>query len=195
VNRALIVVDVQNDFCSGGSLAVEGGDRVAARITDWLETQRDRYELIVATMDWHPASDPATDFEHFSDDPDFVHTWPPHCVQGTLGARLHENLRLREGSVIVRKGQTTAAYSGFEGHDDHGVTLAEVLRQKAIDEIDVVGLATDYCVKATALDARTAELKVRVLLPLVAGVDPDTTARSLDEMRAAGVILQSDLVG
>lgn len=190
MKTALIVVDVQNDFCPGGSLAVEGGDGVAAGITALVDAA-DTYDLVVATMDWHPPFDASAppSFEHFAAEPDFVTTWPVHCVQDTPGAAFHPALALPDDAVIVRKGRTTAAYSGFEGATDDGTALPALLQAAAIDAVDVVGLATDHCVRATALDARAAGLHVRVLLPLVAGVAPDTTARALDELRAAGVEL------
>ncbi|MGD9702993.1 MAG: nicotinamidase [Acidimicrobiia bacterium] len=187
MHKALIVVDVQNDFCPGGSLAVADGDIVAERITRWLRAGRERYELVVATMDWHPAPGELPAFGHFSDDPDYETTWPPHCVRRTVGAELHPNLVLPRGSVVIRKGQDDAAYSGFEGRDDAGRTLAEILGRRAIDAVDVVGLATDYCVKATAMDAKALGLTVRVLSSMVAGVAPEATRRAVDEMQAAGI--------
>lgn len=187
MRRALIVVDVQNDFCPGGSLAVEEGDTVASRISQWLVSGDEHYELVVATMDWHPPPGGPVPFDHFSDNPDYANTWPPHCVQGTAGAELHPNLSLPTNTVIVRKGQTEAAYSGFEGHDEHQRPLAELLRREGIDTVDVVGLATDYCVKASAMDAKTQGLSVRVLSRMIAGVAPDSAERALNEMRAAGI--------
>lgn len=187
MSTALIVVDVQNDFCSGGSLAVEGSTGLATAISSFLARGREEYDVVVATMDWHPKPGHLAGFEHFSDDPDYVDTWPPHCVQGTKGARLHPDLSLREGAVVVRKGQTAAAFSGFEGYDERGVSLGDVLRRSAIDQVDVVGLAADYCVKATALDAKELGFAVRVLMKLTAGVAPDSTEQAVREMRAAGV--------
>lgn len=190
MTTALIVVDVQNDFCPGGALGVDGGDAVAAGITAHLDAA-DLYDVVVATMDWHPPFDSAAPeaFEHFAVAPNFVTTWPVHCVQDTPGAAFHPALSLPDDVVLVRKGRTTAAYSGFEGFTDDGTPLPAVLQAAGVSSVDVVGLATDHCVRATALDARAAGLQVRVLLPLVAGVAPDTTARALDEMRAAGVEL------
>ena len=187
MRKALIVVDVQNDFCPGGSLAVDDGDVVATRITQWLESGRERYLVVVATMDWHPAPGNIPAFGHFSDAPDYATTWPPHCVQGTAGAELHPNLVLPSGSVVVRKGQVAAAYSGFEGRDDTGSPLAEILRREGIDTVDVVGLATDYCVKATAMDAKALGLTVGVLTSMVAGVAPASARRALDEMQTVGI--------
>ena len=187
--RALIVVDVQNDFCPGGSLAVEGGDAVAAGVTRWLEEHGELYDTVAATADWHPdpASSADLDFDHFSDDPDYASTWPPHCVAGTHGARFHPSLALPSGAVIVRKGEASAAYSGFEGHDPEGRSLAEVLDGAGVAAVDVVGLATDHCVRATALDAVGLGLQVRLLTPLTAGVAADTSERALSELASAGV--------
>jgi nicotinamidase/pyrazinamidase len=182
------VVDVQNDFCPGGSLEVAGGDLVAARISAYLAgPERERYELVVATMDWHPSPDRRPDFDHFSAHPDYVGTWPPHCVEGTCGAALHPLLTLPDTTVVVRKGQESAAYSGFEGVDGQGETLEDLLERAGVDAVDVVGLATDYCVKATALDARALGYDVRVLGSMVAGVAAASTDTALAEMRAAGV--------
>jgi nicotinamidase/pyrazinamidase len=189
MRRALIVVDVQNDFCPGGSLAVSGGDGVAVRINEWLRSGSEQYALVVATMDWHPPPLAQIPFAHFSDDPNYVDTWPPHCVQGTYGARLHRSLSLPDGAVVVRKGQTAAAYSGFEGCDEHGTGLAEILRRDGIDAVDVVGLATDYCVRATALDAGAQGLSVRVLANMVAGAAPVSTEHAFEEMHAAGIVI------
>lgn len=193
MTKALLVVDVQVDFCPGGSLAVDGGDRVAARINDYLASNAERYEAVIATMDWHPAADAVGDFEHFSTEPDYVDTWPPHCRQGTAGAELHPALSLPDRTVIVRKGQTAAAYSGFEGHDEGKRSLREILQQHGIDEVDVVGLATDYCIAATARDAKALGLEVNVLLPATAGVAADSTERALEEMRATGIDVLEEL--
>ncbi len=127
MRRALIVVDVQNDFCPGGSLAVADGDVVATRISEWIESGGERYEQVVATMDWHPPPGGARPFAHFSDNPDYSTTWPPHCVAGTAGAELHPNLSLPADAIIVRKGQAAAAYSGFEGTDDQAAAARRAL--------------------------------------------------------------------
>lgn len=190
MRKALIVVDVQNDFCEGGSLAVTGGAEVAFRIGEMLhrwqqadEEDRD-YDLIVATRDHHV--DPG---EHFSDDPDFVKSWPPHCVFGTDGAAFHPNLDPQPFAAIFLKGEHQAAYSGFEGKTNNGLNLAEWLRSRQIDDVDVCGLATDHCVRATALDARREGFATRVLTHYVAGVAPETARSALDEMRGAGVTI------
>jgi nicotinamidase/pyrazinamidase len=179
--RALLIVDVQNDFCEGGSLEVVGGQSVARAINDYLATPRD-YAHIVACKDFH--IDPG---EHFSDRPDFAASWPPHCVVGTTGADFHPDLDTSPIEAVFTKGRYTAAYSGFEGTDEDGTSLADWLRQRDIDEVDIVGLATDYCVKETAADAIAADFTTRVLLNLTAGVSPTTSAESVDSVRASGV--------
>ena len=184
MTRALLVVDVQNDFCEGGSLAVTGGAAVASGITEFLEQHKGDYETVVASMDWHIDPGP-----HFADQPDFVDTWPHHCVAGTTGAEFHPNLDRRGIDEVVRKGQHAAAYSAFEGVTFDGRLLASVLGGKDVDAIDVVGIATDYCVRATALDAVASGLPVRVLVDLTAGVAPETTDAAMKEMAAAGVEL------
>ncbi len=176
--RALIVVDVQNDFCEGGSLAVAGGAAVAAAVSERMAG----YEVVVATRDHHV--DPG---DHFSATPDFVHSWPPHCRVGTPGASFHPALDVAPVQAVFSKGEYTAAYSGFEGTDPGGVTLRDWLVERRVDSVDVVGIATDHCVRATALDAVQAGLDTTVLLDLCAGVAPDSTTRALDELRAAGV--------
>ncbi|WP_040687184.1 MULTISPECIES: nicotinamidase [Nocardia] len=187
MNRALIIVDVQNDFCEGGSLAVTGGATVARRITGYLNSAH--YSAVVATRDYH--IDPGG---HFSEHPDYVDTWPPHCRVGTSGADFHPALNTEQIQEIFSKGQYSAAYSGFEGATEDGTGLADWLRERAIDELDIVGIATDHCVRATALDARIEGFDTRVLLDFTAGVAPDTTTAALDRMRAAGVDIEGSVV-
>ena len=182
MTRALIVTDVQNDFCEGGSLAVAGGGDVAAAISGLLRDRAGDYAHVVATRDWHV--DPGA---HFSADPDFVDSWPPHCVVGTPGARFHPALDVSRVEAVFNKGQHAAAYSGFEGATESGERLADWLRARGVDGIDVVGIATDHCVRATALDAVRAGFATRVLTGLCAGVAPESTRAALQEMRAAGV--------
>ena len=181
--RALIVVDVQNDFCEGGSLAVDGGGDVARAISRYLQ-DGDGYAHVVATNDYHV--DPGS---HFSDEPDYASSWPRHCVVGTQGVRFHPDLDITRVEAVFRKGTHAAAYSGFEGVDDAGTPLGDWLREHDVDEVDVVGIATDYCVRATAADAAGAGFATRVLLGLTAGVTPESTAKAIEEMSAAGVEL------
>jgi nicotinamidase/pyrazinamidase len=182
VSRAAIVVDVQNDFCEGGSLAVAGGAAVAAAISAHLSAVD--YAHVVATRDRHV--DPGS---HFSADPDFVDTWPAHCVVGTPGAEFHPALDTQRVEAVFDKGARAAAYSGFEGATAAGEPLAGWLHERGVDAVDVVGIATDHCVRATALDAAREGFATRVLLDLTAGVAPDTVERALTELRAADVEL------
>ena len=180
--RALVIVDVQNDFCEGGSLAVAGGAAVAAGISLVLDKAGDRWDHVVATKDWH--IDPGA---HFSAHPDFVESWPAHCVVGTGGADFHPELRTDRIEAVFHKGEHAAAYSGFEGHTEAGETLADWLRSRGVTEVEVVGIATDHCVRATALDARGAGFDTTVLLELTAGVAQATTDAALQEFRTASV--------
>ncbi|MGO9043696.1 MAG: pyrazinamidase PncA [Mycobacterium sp.] len=181
--RALIIVDVQNDFCAGGSLAVAGGAAVASAINDYLATEPG-YAHVVATQDFHV--DPG---DHFSDRPDFSSSWPPHCVAGTPGARFHPALDTGRIEAVFRKGAHDAGYSGFGGVDEHGTALLDWLRRRGVDEVDVVGIATDHCVRRTAEDAARAGLTTRVLVDLTAAVAEESAAEALGQMRTAGVEL------
>jgi nicotinamidase/pyrazinamidase len=182
--RALMIVDVQNDFCEGGSLAVEGGAATAAAISEYLTAEGPSYAHVIASRDYH--IDPGS---HFSASPDFNRSWPPHCVAGSTGAQFHPDFDTSAVDAVFSKGAHEAAYSAFEGTDDTGAPLGTWLRDHGVDELDVVGIATDYCVRATALDAAKQRFATRVLLRFTAGVDPLTTREALDEMRAAGVEL------
>jgi nicotinamidase/pyrazinamidase len=188
MHRALIVVDVQNDFCEGGNLAVAGGAEVAAATTDLVAEATAGYRHVVATRDHHIAPG-----NHFATNPDFAHSWPPHCVAGTEGVGFHPNFApaVASGAVdaVFDKGAYAAAYSGFEGLDENGTPLAQWLRARQVTEVDIVGIATDHCVRATALDAVREGFRTHVLLDLTAGVAAETTERALEEMRAAGVEL------
>ena len=190
MSRALIVVDVQNDFCEGGSLAVAGGAAVAHRISELLhdrtaaEPQASEYAVAVATQDHHV--DPG---DHFSRHPDFVDSWPRHCVVGTDGVAFHPNLDPQPFSSVFLKGEHAAAYSGFEGRNHDQVGLADWLRSHGITEVDICGIATDHCVRATSIDAVREGFRVRVLGDLCVGVAPETTQRALREMTGAGVTI------
>jgi nicotinamidase/pyrazinamidase len=182
MSRALVVVDVQNDFCEGGSLAVAGGEAVARAIS--AHAAGAGYDHVVATRDHHV--DPGG---HFAEQPDFLDTWPAHCVVGTPGVELHPLLDRRPIEAVFDKGEYAAAYSGFEGSSD-GVRLADWLRGHDVEDVDVVGIATDHCVRATALDAVAAGFRTRVLLDLTAGVADRTVDAALDQLRTAGVQLE-----
>ena len=184
MTRALIVVDVQNDFCEGGSLAVAGGAAVAAAITEHVRTAAGDYAHVVATRDHH--IDPGS---HFTDHPDFLDTWPAHCVVGTDGVALHPALDRSPLEAVFDKGAYAAAYSGFAARAG-AAPLADWLREREVDAVDIVGIATDHCVRATALDAVGNGFATRVLLHLTAGVTEGTTEAALDQLRTAGVELE-----
>ena len=181
--HALIIVDVQNDFCEGGSLAVEGGAAVAADISARLAAGGGQWDHVVATKDYHV--DPGG---HFGEPPDYAVSWPRHCVVGTPGTEFHPDLATDRIEAVFTKGEHAAAYSGFEGQAD-GVSLADWLRERDVSTVDVVGIATDHCVRATALDAARLGLGTTVLLDLTAGVTPPTVDTALTELRAKGVTL------
>lgn len=186
--RALIVVDVQNDFCEGGSLPVTGGAQVArdvdALVQRWAAGGPDApdWDHVVATKDHHV--DPGA---HWSSDPDYATSWPVHCEVGTDGEAFHPDLDPTPFEAVFLKGRHEAAYSGFEGHDADGATLTEWLRGRGVTEVEVCGLATDHCVRATALDAVRAGFGTRLLTRLCAGVAPETTTAALAELEAHGV--------
>jgi nicotinamidase/pyrazinamidase len=184
--RAVIVVDVQNDFCEGGSLAVPGGTGVARAVSEHLA--RGGFDHAVATRDHHV--DPGA---HFSAEPDFVDSWPPHCVVGTTGAQLHPDLATDAIEAVFDKGEHAAAYSGFEARSD-GVLLADWLRERDVTEVEIVGIATDHCVRATALDAAAAGFATAVRLDLTAGVARSTVEAALGQLAAAGVDLRGEPV-
>ena len=183
--RALVIVDVQNDFCEGGSLAVAGGAAVARAISDYLAgPDGGGYDHVLASQDFHV--DPGG---HFSAEPDYFNSWPAHCVADTAGAQFYPDLDTSRIEEIFRKGRYAAAYSGFEGTNQDGDSLDSWLREHGVADVDVVGIATDYCVYATAADAAKAGFATTVLLNLTAGVDPQTTAAAIDQLRSARVAL------
>jgi nicotinamidase/pyrazinamidase len=190
MTRALLVVDVQNDFCEGGSLPVEGGARVASDIGELLhhwtrgDDQAPAYDVVVASKDHH--IDPG---HHWSDHPDFVDSWPVHCEVGTDGEAFHPNLDPQPFDAIFLKGNHDAAYSAFEGRTVDGDALLDWLRAEEVDQVDICGIATDYCVRLTALDARKEGFETRVLGALCAGISPESSERALTEMKAAGVTI------
>jgi nicotinamidase/pyrazinamidase len=184
--KALLVVDVQNDFCEGGSLAVAGGAAIASKISDYLKASN--YDLVVGSRDWHDSDN--NNSGHFADsgsDPDFTNSWPRHCVAGSQGADYHPNLSSELIQTHIFKGQGSHGYSAFEGVTDSSESLAQVLNSKGINELDVVGIATDHCVLASALDANKLGLKVRVISSLTAGVSPESTEKAIDLLVDFGV--------
>ncbi|WP_328417701.1 isochorismatase family protein [Streptomyces violaceus] len=193
MGRGLIVVDVQNDFCEGGSIPVAGGARIASAIAELVERSVGRdYQYVVATRDHH--IDPGS---HFSETPDFRDSFPVHCVAGDEGGEFHPHFApvVTDGKVhaVFFKGAHSASKSGFEGADAEGTSLAEWLRVREVEDVDVVGIATDHCVRATALDAVKAGFRARVLLDYSVGVAPHTTAAALDDFRQAGVAVSGEV--
>lgn len=198
--RALIIVDVQQDFCPGGALPTESGAETALAVSEYLETHHALYDAVVTTQDWH--IEPTG---HFSADPDYRTTWPEHCLAGSEGAALHPDLETDRVDASFRKGLYDAGYSGFEGllapeeavmtgeHEPGqtaaqtlGVALDDWLQEHEIDAVDLVGIATDYCVKATAVDAVDAGYETRVIADLTAWVQEDAGQQALEEMAEAG---------
>lgn len=188
MSKALFIVDVQNDFTERGALGVAGGDEVAARITRFLASHAEDYEIIVASRDWHDGDN--DNGGHFATgEPDFIDSWPVHCVGGTYGAQYDDVFDTSSVTHHLKKGQGKPAYSLFEGVADDGTTAAQLLDAHGIIDIDVVGLATDYCVRASALDAIAHGRRVRVFTDLVAGVHPESSDKALAEIAHAGAEL------
>ncbi|MEU1040934.1 isochorismatase family protein [Streptomyces sp. NPDC005551] len=194
MSRGLIVVDVQNDFCEGGSVPVSGGARIATAVAELVEQSAGGdYRYIVATRDHH--IDPGS---HFSESPDFKDSFPVHCVAGGEGGEFHPHFApvVTGGKVdaVFFKGAHSASKSGFEGADERGTSLADWLRERGVEDVDVVGIATDHCVRATALDALKAGFRARVLLDYCVGVAPDTTATTLKDFQQAGVAVSGAVI-
>jgi nicotinamidase/pyrazinamidase len=185
--RGLLIVDVQNDFIEGGALGCDGGAAVAAGITRFLSDHSNAYATVIASRDWHDAdNDNGGHFAAPGETPDFVTTWPVHCVAGTDGASYHPDLDTSFVHHHVKKGQGVPSYSMFEGATDDGETVVQLLDRHGITDVDVVGIATDYCVLASSKDALGAGRNVRVLTDLVAAVTPETGAAALAELAGLG---------
>lgn len=184
--RALVIVDVQNDFITG-SLAVKDGEEAAQRCAT-LSHSPD-YDVVVTTQDWH-----VNPGDHFSETPDFKDTWPAHCVANTEGAQLSPRMETARIDARFRKGHYKAAYSGFEGETLVGETidLEEFLSRKGVAEVDVVGIATDYCVKATAIDSAKAGFRTRVLTSYCAAVSPESDLEARQEMTSKHVTVVAE---
>jgi len=188
--RTLLIIDVQNDFCEGGSLACEGGAAVAERISSYLKSNKGDYDFVIASRDWHDAHN--TNGGHFAEsgsDPDWVNSWPVHCVAGTPGAEYHQNLDTSFIDIHVEKGQGKPAYSLFEGTTPEGRKITSVFAELGIDSVDVCGIATDYCVLASSMDAREAGYQVRVLADLITGVAAESSNAALQKLEAAGCVV------
>jgi nicotinamidase/pyrazinamidase len=194
--RGLLIVDVQNDFTEGGALGCAGGAAVAAAITRYLAANADDYKVIIASRDWHDAdNDNGGHFAAPGVDPDFVTTWPPHCVGGTPGANYHPDFDTTRVTHHVKKGQGVPSYSMFEGSTDDGKTVAGVLDDHGITTVDVVGIATDYCVLASSKDALGVGRDVTVLTDLVAAVTPETGQAALQELQGLGATVRPTTAG
>ncbi|MEX0160880.1 MULTISPECIES: isochorismatase family protein [unclassified Microbacterium] len=187
MSRALLIVDVQNDFTEGGALAVDGGDAVASAVSAFLAAHATEYDVIIASRDWHDAE--GDNGGHFGEAPDYVDTWPVHCVAGTPGADYDPLLVTDAVTHHVHKGQGRPAYSMFEGATETGDTVGSILTAAGVLEADVVGIATDHCVRASALDAVAHGVRVRILTDLIAGVAPGPSAAALAELAHAGAVL------
>lgn len=187
MTKALLIIDVQNDFCEGGSLAVKGGAAVAAGISEYLSDHSEEFDYVIASRDWHDAgNDNGGHFASQGQTPDFLNTWPVHCVNGTAGAEYHANLELSAIDFHIIKGMGKPSYSIFEGQTPEGKPLADLLEELAVTELEVVGLATDYCVLASSLDAKKAGYEVKVLSNLIAGVAEESSAAALAQLSNAG---------
>jgi len=185
--RALLIVDVQNDFCEGGALGVEGGQAVAKGITSFLKDSAQDYQLIIASRDWHdPDNDNGGHFAPKGEAPNFFTNWPVHCVAGTSGANYHPDLDTTVLTNEIKKGQGIPAYSLFEGVTEDGLTAQQLLQAAGVTRVDVVGIATDHCVLASARDALSLGFEVRVLLDLIAAVSPAAGAEALRELSTQG---------
>lgn len=205
MSRALLIVDVQNDFCEGGSLPVDGGQSVARGITESVGFNRadSRYDYVIASKDWH--INPAGHFATEDTTPDYIDTWPVHCVANTPGAAFHPDLEIAIDEVFL-KGAFTASYSSFDGfaastgelsgqdtsqqQNTAGSSMTTWLDERDVTELDIVGIATDYCVKASALDALRAGYTTKVITSLCAGVNSETSTAALEELRETGVTLE-----
>jgi nicotinamidase/pyrazinamidase len=187
MTNALLIIDVQNDFCEGGALAVAGGASVAAEITKYLVESLGTYDYVIASRDWHSGT--GTNGGHFAvggEAPDYVTTWPVHCVAETFGSEYHPALDVTRIDLHIEKGQGKPAYSIFEGATPEGEEFPSLLSRLGVATVDVAGLATDYCVLASAIDSRTHGLNVRVLSKLVAGVNVETSTEALTKLANAG---------
>ena len=188
MSRALFVIDVQNDFCEGGALACQGGAQVASSITNYLQGGKSNYDKVIASRDWHtPDSANGGHFPAAGIEPDYVNTWPLHCIAGTPGAEYHPNLDSSLVDIHIKKGQDQPGYSIFDGVTESGEKIQDLISRLGITEVDVVGIATDYCVRASALDAKKFGLDVRVITSLTAGVSAASTEAAIDELVDAGV--------
>ncbi len=184
IHRALLVIDVQKDFCEGGSLAVNGGTKLAHRITQHLQRSSGLYDLIVATKDHHIRPQ-----GHFARHPDYITTWPVHCVAGTPGTEFHPALDHSWVDQVVFKGEYDAAYSAFEGKTQSGVTLIQLLEKREIEVVEICGIATDHCVLQSGINSLDYGFPTTVFIDLVAGVSQEASVEALEELQSRGANL------
>jgi nicotinamidase/pyrazinamidase len=182
--NALLIIDVQNDFCEGGALAVSGGAKVATGISEFLDSSSELFDYVIASRDWHDAN--STNGGHFSETPDYVNSWPVHCVAETYGAEYHPSFISSKVDFHILKGQGKPSYSIFEGTSEKGLSFEKLLEELKVKSVTVVGLATDYCVLQSSLDAKKHGLEVRILKDLVAGVGVESTQAAFTDLSAAG---------
>lgn len=186
--NALLVIDVQVDFCEGGALGCDGGSAVARGITEYLKGSKSSYDFVIASRDWHTPNDPnGGHFPPSGQAPDYLNNWPLHCIAGQPGAEYHPNLDASLIDIHIKKGQGNHGYSIFDGTAEDGEKFESLITRLGIQSVDVVGIATDYCVRASSLDAKSAGLSVRVITSLTAGVAKDSTEAAIDEMVDLGV--------
>ena len=186
--KALLVIDVQVDFCEGGALGCDGGAAVAKGITEYLKSSKSNYDYVIASRDWHTPNDPnGGHFPSTDQTPDYVNTWPLHCIAGEPGAEYHPNLDASLIDIHIKKGQGSHGYSIFDGVNDLGQKFETVIAQLGVTSVDVVGIATDYCVRASSIDAKSEGLDVRVITSLTAGVSQQSTETAIDELVDLGI--------
>ena len=186
--NALFVIDVQNDFCEGGALACSGGSQVATNVSTYIKANPETYDFVIASRDWHTPND--SNGGHFPASnlaPDFIATWPLHCIAGETGAEYHPKLDISLIDIHLKKGQGQPGYSIFEGVTDFGERIQDLIPRLGIDSVDVVGIATDHCVLASSLDAKKFGLEVRVIASLTVGVAKDSIEAAIDQMVDAGI--------
>lgn len=185
--HALLIIDVQIDFCEGGSLACKGGARVAKDVTTYLRNHASKYDLVVASRDWHdPDNSNGGHFAGIGEQPDWENSWPVHCVAGTHGAEYHPNLDASLIDIHVQKGQGKPAYSLFEGTTPEGILITQLMKELGVTSVDVCGIATDYCVLASSLDAKEEGYEVSVLTDLIVGVSAETSEAALQTLADSG---------
>ena len=182
--KALLIIDLQNDFCPGGALAVPEGDKIVSNLNQYIEIFSKNKLAIFASRDWHPKQT-----SHFKDQGGL---WPPHCVQNTKGAFFHPELKLPKETIVLSKGMDpkTDSYSAFQAQDSNGKQFEDILKASGIEELYIGGLATDYCVKSSVLDSLNKGFKVKLMVDAIKGVNikPDDSKDAIEEMVNNGAV-------